>query len=144
MSMRKSLEETLKSLINNTKISTHQEILDYLKHHYKIEITQSTLSRKLNKCFIEKVDGFYRLNPMKKNSTKNISFLLSEPNLIIVTTPPGHANAVAYQIDMERLNSADILGTVAGDDTIFVACDGVTKLEKITSRIKNSLGLISS
>jgi transcriptional regulator of arginine metabolism len=45
-------------------------------------------------------------------------------NLLVVRTPPGSANLVANAIDVARL--ADVAGTIAGDDTIFIAlADGI-------------------
>jgi transcriptional regulator of arginine metabolism len=39
-------------------------------------------------------------------------------NILVITTPPGHANALARAIDAARL--PDVIGTVAGDDTIMI------------------------
>ena len=45
--------------------------------------------------------------------------LVPTGNLLVITTPPGHANAVARVLDAATLG--DVAGTVAGDDTIFIA-----------------------
>ena len=59
--------------------------------------------------------------------TRNVARILDDfavsirpaNSLVIVTTAPGHASAVARAIDLAEL--ADVAGTIAGDDTIFVA-----------------------
>jgi arginine repressor len=47
------------------------------------------------------------------------------PNLIVINTLPGHTNSVAYVIDEESVADEyfGISGTIAGDDTIFIAVD---------------------
>ena len=53
-----------------------------------------------------------------------VDSIVTAGNLLVLRTPPGSANLVANAIDCARL--ADIAGTIAGDDTIFVAlADGV-------------------
>lgn len=141
MSMKKPLEEILKNLVKNKKILKHSEIITYLQQTQNIKIDQSTLSRKLNKCSIRKVDGFYQLNEVKKVETTGIVFFKSAPNMIVINTTPGHANAIAYQIDLAKKDQNSILGTVAGDDTIFVACDGKTNLDNVVATLKKILGI---
>ena len=46
-------------------------------------------------------------------------FVAPKGTIVVIQTPPGHANALARAIDAAGL--ADVAGTVAGDDTIFVA-----------------------
>lgn len=85
-------------------------------------ITQSSISRKLKKMGIEKIGGKYRLPKSEKSKIKNITFI--EPNMVVIHTLPGHANAIGAVIDEELVNSLDrpeFVGTIAGDDTIFIA-----------------------
>jgi transcriptional regulator of arginine metabolism len=52
-------------------------------------------------------------------------------NLVILKTPPGSAHLVAFAIDQARL--PDVAGTIAGDDTIFVAVRDVQAAERLTA-----------
>ena len=83
---------------------------------------QATLSRRLKKLNIAKVSGIYQII---KQSTLNPIIKITEvsPNLLIINTIPGNANSVAYIIDDEFVSDQlyGILGSIAGDDTIFVA-----------------------
>jgi len=54
-------------------------------------------------------------------------------NLVVVRTPPGHANAVGRAIDLAGLEG--IVGTVAGDDTVLVVLEDAASAR----RFKNSL-----
>lgn len=51
------------------------------------------------------------------------------PPLLVLRTTPGAANAIASSLDAVR--HPDVVGTVAGDDTIFVACRGRTGLSRV-------------
>ncbi len=53
----------------------------------------------------------------------------SAPPFLVLRTTPGAANAIASSLDLAR--HADVVGTVAGDDTIFVACRGRTGLGRV-------------
>jgi transcriptional regulator of arginine metabolism len=108
------------------------------------DVTQATVSRDLKEVGAAKLrvgDGFvYRLadeivhgtgDLMARNLTRTLAEFVVDVrvggNLVVVTTAPGHAPAVARAIDLSELS--DVLGTVAGDDTIFVATpDGPTAM----------------
>ena len=58
-------------------------------------------------------------------------------NLVVLKTPPGHANVLARAIDTADL--PDVLGTIAGDDTIFVAArEGVSGAE-LASQLRHHM-----
>lgn len=133
--MKKLLDEAVKEAIVQHKITNHDEFISILAKQYQLHINQSTLSRKLKKHNITKQDGYYQ---KVKSFTFNVEILdikLSPPNMIVIHTSPGHANAVAFPLDSiirspghnSRLDQY-ILGTVAGDDTIVVITDGRTSL----------------
>ena len=54
-------------------------------------------------------------------------------NLVVIRTLPGTAQAVAYGIDYMKW--PEVLGTVAGDDTIFVAVDSRNNISVFTARL---------
>ena len=60
------------------------------------------------------------------------------PNLVVIHTPPGEASAVALALD--RLAPAGLVGTVAGDDTIFAAVESARAGRELVRRLKALAG----
>ena len=79
-------------------------------------MTQSTLSRKLKQLGFEKRGGVYKL---PGPSARVLHVQVVPPNLLVLKTEPGFAQALAAQLDRTPLPGQ--AGTVAGDDTVFVA-----------------------
>lgn len=119
----------LKKILESGKNSTQEDLRDMLeaKGH---DVNQSTISRDLKKIgAIKGVDHkgrtTYRLSDIAPENfvAQSLADLILSINhndsMIVIQTTPGSASLVARQLDMNR--PADILGTIAGDDTIFVA-----------------------
>lgn len=86
-------------------------------------VTQSSISRDLADIGVEKVRGRYVLRAATEAQELGIHSARSAgPNLLVLRTSVGAAQVVAYKLDQLGLN--EIVGTVAGDDTIFVATTG--------------------
>ena len=88
------------------------------------EITQATLSRDLKRIGAVKRDGRYTLGPVGyalDGFSKVVQMQYVEPNLIVVKTTPGLAQAAASMVDNSGING--IAGTIAGDDTIIVVIE---------------------
>ncbi|MCI6673098.1 MAG: ArgR family transcriptional regulator [Sphaerochaetaceae bacterium] len=141
----------VKELIKNNRIDNQDTLLDMLKHE-GYHVTQATLSRDLKMLKVGKIsDGwsgyYYALpeNDMVSESEKSyiqdvrrgILSIEFSGNIGVVKTRPGHANSVGIALDILAL--PEILGTVAGDDTIFIILrEGMTKedlLESFKTRI---------
>ena len=101
-----------------------------------VPATQATVSRDLDELGAVRVRGggamHYRLPEQLAGSAGRLDQLLADwvtdiiaaGNLVVVRTPPGSANLVANALDGAGLD--EVAGTIAGDDTIFVALvDGV-------------------
>jgi transcriptional regulator of arginine metabolism len=98
-----------------------QEELAELLEKKGFAVTQSSVSRDLVKLGIIKIGGFYAL-PQKQQTAVAAGLLnldTAGDNLIVVRCEAGLASAVAVRIDRESIK--EITGTIAGDDTIFVA-----------------------
>ena len=120
----------LRKILESGKSSTQEELRDMLeaKGH---DVNQSTISRDLRKIgAIKGTDNksrtVYRLSEMSSESNfvgQSIGDLIlnitHNDSMIVIQTSPGSASLVARHLDINR--PADILGTIAGDDTIFVA-----------------------
>lgn len=116
----------IKDVIFRKKIASQEDLRIALADH-GIEISQATLSRDLQELGVVKSHGtrpvHYVINAERTGGgeQKDSSILSIEVsgNLAIVKTLPGHASMYAGLID--RKNFEEIAGTLAGDDTIFVA-----------------------
>ncbi len=125
-------------LVQERKLSTQAEVAAALRDA-GIDAVQTTVSRDIARLGLVKVrgadgalayalpgaDDLDRLSELTAALRRWAIGLTPSGNLLVLTTPPGHANALARAIDAAHLQ--DVAGTVAGDDTIFVAArDGVT------------------
>ena len=134
-------------LISTRAIHTQEDLAEALSAA-GWEVTQSSVSRDIAALRLVKVDGAYR-RPPRGASTQDPderrvaeSVLSSEPAgdaLIVLHTPPGDANRVGVALD--RLAWPDVVGTIAGDDTIFLAVRDnaaqrrvLREVRKLTSR----------
>ena len=114
-------DEILLKCIKGTAFAEQSDLQIALKAK-GIDMPQATLSRRLKKLNVAKVNGAYQI--VKQRAQSPITRITQlPPNLIVINTLPGHANSVAYIIDDEFLNeqTSGISGTIAGDDTIFIA-----------------------
>lgn len=122
-------------ILREGNASSQKDIVDGLKAA-GYDVTQATVSRDLQDVGATKVrvNGhfYYRLpDELPRGGgdlvTRNLKRTLDEfavairqaASMVIVVTAPGHASAVARAIDLAGLD--DVAGTIAGDDTIFVA-----------------------
>jgi len=118
--MHKNLrQKRLLSLIRAKPFATQAELRDSLERA-GIPATQSSLSRDLEELGIVKHRGHYAVPKSNGAAARGLLSLdLSGDNLVIARTEPGLASAVAVEIDGAAIS--EIVGTLAGEDTIFVA-----------------------
>lgn len=143
--------QILKEILLDGSASTQDEIREELDRR-KYSVTQSTVSRDLKRIgAIKMVDSegrtVYRLGeeflnapvPMPvANSIKDLVMEVeSNGMMIVIHTSPGSASLVARHIDSKL--SDEILGTIAGDDTIFVAPADVTRTSITLATIQRAL-----
>jgi len=113
----------------------NQEELRVLLARERIEATQATLSRDLREIGVVKTPEGYALGLEEAGAGRNERALeraLRElliaakiaGNLVVLRTGPGRAQALSVELD--RTPPEGVVGTVAGDDTIFVACATAT------------------
>ena len=115
-------------LISTRAVRTQEELAEALATE-GWEVTQSSVSRDIAALRLVKVDGAYR-RPPPRCERRRIPTSAGSPTgcstvepagdaLVVLHTPPGEANRVAVALD--RLAWPDVVGTIAGDDTIFLA-----------------------
>jgi transcriptional regulator of arginine metabolism len=134
-------------LISTSRIRTQEELVDALARD-DWDVTQSSVSRDIASLGLVKVDGAYHrpqpgeLRGVDPNELRiREGVLRADPAgevLIVVRTPPGEANRVA--VAMDRLAWPEIVGTIAGDDTIFIATAGKPGQRSILRRVRGLVG----
>jgi transcriptional regulator of arginine metabolism len=136
----------IRDLIREQRIESQEKILELLKQE-GYRVTQATLSRDLKYLRVGKISdgwsGYYYTLPEDEEKPeeergyihdvrRGILSLEFSYNIGVIKTLAGHADSVALALD--KINMPEILGTVAGDDTIFVILrEGMTKEDLITS-----------
>ncbi len=134
----------LKELITRRRISTQDELVRLLRQG-GFSVTQATLSRDMQELRIARVhspDGaYYALSPEQEEQRLQ-SYLALEietidhnESLIVIRTLPGRAQGVAELIDAMR--HTDILGTLAGDNTIFITPRSRKKIPRIVRMLRD-------
>ncbi|MEO7653698.1 MAG: ArgR family transcriptional regulator [Bryobacteraceae bacterium] len=131
-------------LIRLGEIFTQEELAQGLKKS-GIVATQVTLSRDIADMGLVKTPEGYR--EMAAEETKpQLARLASEflvdvrvaQNLVVLKTAPGHANSVAVALD--RAQWPDVVGTIAGDDTILVIAPDKATAAEVRKKL---LGMLS-
>jgi transcriptional regulator of arginine metabolism len=116
---KEARQKKLLSLIQAKPIGTQEELRAYLERA-GVPATQSSVSRDLEELGIVKHRGHYSVPRSDGAATRGLLSLdTSGENLVVARTEPGLASAVAVDIDAAAL--PDIVGTLAGEDTIFIA-----------------------
>ncbi|MBC7324749.1 MAG: arginine repressor [Moorella sp. (in: Bacteria)] len=125
-------QQMILEIITGTPVTTQEQLAKELRKR-GLEITQATISRDIKELGLIKVatgDNFYRYAPPPAQPAVNVYGRLQRlfedsvikiddsENLILIRTLPGSAHAVASCLD--NLAWPEIIGTVAGDDTILV------------------------
>jgi transcriptional regulator of arginine metabolism len=136
----------IKEIIATKEIASQEELAKELLRK-GFEVNQATLSRDMKELGIAKVitaDGvWYQLQPdneaqrLKVLLSYEIETIQSNDCMVIIKTLRGRASGVAEILD--QLEIPDILGTIAGDDTIFIAPTSSKKIPTIVRRIKEAV-----
>jgi len=103
-----------------------------------LTLTQPTLSRHLRKLSIRKQAGRYQVIQEPVAVLPRMDISLVPPNLIVLKTDPGHGQMLALHLDKRQ--PAGMAGTVAGDDTIFIACEAGVDLETLRDGVLGVFG----
>ena len=127
-------QQKINDLIQTNNIGTQDELTELLSKA-GFFVAQSSVSRDLEQIGIIKVNGFYAL-PQTFNEKPKFGLLSLETageNLIIAICESGMASAVAVRIDNAKL--PELVGTIAGDDTIFIAVKNAKSQKALIKKI---------
>ena len=130
-------------LIASRQIHTQDELAGALKK-LGVDATQVTLSRDMRELGIAKTaDGYQQIRP--EAASPNLATMAAEflndarvaQNLVVLKTSPGHANSIAVELDHEEWS--EVVGTIAGDDTILVVTPDNRTAETVRKRLMGLL-----
>jgi transcriptional regulator of arginine metabolism len=116
--MKHQRQEKLLELIRTRRLRTQAALVRAL-HRDGFEATQSIVSRDVAELGITKANGYYTLPQVRNGLSGFISVDRAGDALLVVKTETGLAQPVALTIDRAKI--PEVVGTIAGDDTIFVA-----------------------
>jgi transcriptional regulator of arginine metabolism len=149
-------QDAIRAILDAEAVESQEQLVRRLKRR-GFRVTQSSVSRDLAELGVAKVDGRYvaleRLAqaaapdraggasapaPGADDRLAGIASFLREvapagPHLLVVKTPPGGASPVGIAIDAARW--PEVVGTVAGDDTLFVATPGRAAQARVEARL---------
>ena len=146
--MKKTRHELILNYIKNNNISRQEDIIKMLSDN-GYNVTQATISRdikelKIIKEHFGKNDVRYAVNEKIDNNdnykmifTRSAISANAAMNIIVVKCYSGTANAACIALD--SMNLPGLVGTIAGDDTIFVACKDIDATTHIINTINTLL-----
>ena len=139
---KRERQQQILSLIRAKPVGT-QEDLRALLERAGVPATQSSVSRDLEELGVVKHHGHYTLPRTNGNAVRGLLSLdQAGETLIIARTVPGLASAVAVEIDAAAI--AEIVGTIAGEDTIFIAVREAKSQRVAIKEIWNLFGIQDS
>jgi transcriptional regulator of arginine metabolism len=133
----------IKQIVSEQAIGSQEELCAAL-HKSGFDNTQATLSRDLRELGIVRIntpEGLrYVLNPLNEERRLQsfigyeVEQISSNESLVVIKTLPGRAQGVAEIID--SLHNPLILGTIAGDNTIFVTPTSIGKMDELVKLLR--------
>lgn len=144
--------EMLKLLISSNELGSQDEVLTALARE-GFKVTQATLSRDFKQLKVAKaasMNGKYvyvlpnETMYRRVSSPRTAAEMMRMPgylsinfsgNMGVIRTRPGYASSIAYNIDNSHID--EILGTIAGDDTIFIVVKEGVGQEQVIRKLRN-------
>ena len=147
--MKSKRHRKILEVIKEQNISTQEELADILKKA-GFNVTQATVSRDIKELALIKVNAGndqykYALPSEITVSETRLRFMLKEfvinydysENILVIRTAPGNANAVASALDNAQWS--EIIGSVAGDDTILIVVKTKEAVKDVIKRLEGYL-----
>ena len=145
--MKARRQALIREIVDTQSIQTQEELADALARHGMV-VTQATVSRDIKEMHLLKVlseEGGYRYATMDKEEQGTSDRLIrmladsvvgmdSANNLIVIRTLPGSAHVAGEAVD--SLRWSEVLGTIAGDNTILVIARSNEDVEPVLRRFR--------
>lgn len=133
----------IKEIITQRNVGSQEELADLLKKQGEV-VNQATLSRDLREMGVSRINSHegHRYEFSTEGEEKRIRMLISyeiqnvmaNETMIVIHTLAGRAQGVAEMID--GLKIPEILATLAGDNTIFIAPTSVKQIRTVTKKLR--------
>jgi transcriptional regulator of arginine metabolism len=142
--MNKSFRQgQILNILRRKEIYTQEELARELGH-LGIQTTQVTLSRDMRELALVKTAEGYRQLPAETAgptladvANEYLQDIRVAQNLVVLRTSPGNANSLAIAIDRGDLD--EVVGTVAGDDTVLVITSDVASADTFRQRMLHAI-----
>lgn len=139
---RKGRQDAIRDIVRNKDVRTQRVLVDELRA-MGFDCTQATVSRDIADMGLRKLpEGIYALAEdlhLQRMVSELVTGVLRTDNLVMIKAQPGTASGIAAAVDAAEL--PDVLGSLAGNDTILViaqtAEDG-ERLEALINKLSNS------
>ena len=145
---RNGRQDAIRDIVRNKDVRTQRVLVDELRA-MGFDCTQATVSRDIADMGLRKLpEGIYVLAEdlhLQRMVSELVTGVLRTDNLVMIKAQPGTASGIAAAVDAAEL--PDVLGSLAGNDTILViaqtAEDG-ERLEALINKLSNSLNKLSN
>lgn len=147
--LKERRQRAIADLIRSTLLGSQEELAEQLSG-MGFAVTQATISRDLEQLGAVKVrragqlsyvlpDRLAETSPPRLTAVFRdwVRSIDTAANLIVIKTPPGSAHVVGVALDQSGV--PEIVGTICGDDTIFVACRGAREAQSLGSRLQSAM-----
>lgn len=138
--IREKRRQTIMEILASRPVARQSDFVALLRER-GLDATQSSISRDLRELGVAKLgDGYAQLSATADSETKSIPVELvrevapAGDSLTVIKTATGAASRVALFLD--RSNWPEIVGTISGDDTIFVATRNGREQKQLLSRLR--------
>jgi transcriptional regulator of arginine metabolism len=144
--MKKIRQKAILDLVRSQEVASQEELLEGLLAR-KIEVSQSTLSRDIQELGLAKSGGVYTVMGAEPPRTSDEAirrtireFLIEvalAQNIVVLKSGPGHASTLSRAVDEAKWE--EVVGSLAGDDTVFVAVRSEKESRRVADRIREYL-----
>lgn len=134
--MRMSWRTVLNDLVETGNFRTQRELVRAIERRTGRRINQASISRELQALGVRKVDGVYRLGPELEimSHVKDVK-VTAQSCLVVLRCDIAFASVIAQAVDLAEIDG--VLGTIAGDDTVFVATSGPDATEPLLAFLRH-------
>jgi len=146
--LKERRQRAIANLIQTQALASQEELADRLTAE-GFAVTQATISRDLEQLGAMKVRRAgqlcYALSGQVRDASAPrlaavfrdwVRSIETAGNLAVIKTPPGSAHLVGVALDNADL--AEVVGTICGDDTIFVACRSPSEAEVLAGKLRSA------
>lgn len=147
--LKERRQRAIANLIGSHDLSSQEELAERLGS-LGFVVTQATISRDLEQIGAVKIRRNGQLSYILPDALRSpsdpqlpavfrdwVRSIETAANLVVMKTPPGSAHLVGVALDQSDL--PEVVGTICGDDTIFVACRAAAEAEALSARLRGEL-----